>query len=418
MRGLEVVSHPIFFDYSAAEPALPFGRVDLKSTTISPWVYACGQSNPNFATCNLVSKFCAQDGIQLGSLCSDSSTVNILHEYIPPINNEEVTHSILKQGQGYFIEVVLTLPESEVNKKLGMFMLTVDLRSSDGSLLAKSKQSSLFPYESGLVGLTRKIIMLLPLVTGVIAETKTLSMLCFDNYADTNNDKSFSYAEVSLEVPHVASYPATAHTIQILSAEFHYGRMMSPLQRFFRSWFYFCAFIGTLLIFVCYGVGALHVASRRGWLLNRQAYGAFGDIFNSENDSTYYDGSQIHSLSGLDVEFLNEEDEDDDAWEPIGVTDTEDVNKSNIVPDDNSAASKNDTQQLPNNESDAMFPLGTLSQNPNVQNHKAMFSSNDGTQSNAPSDIRKTSSAQEEEKCLADMVVKGLSKFEVFTGEK
>jgi hypothetical protein len=260
--------------------------------------------------------------------------------------------------------------------------------------------------------------MLLPLVTGVIAETKTLSMLCFDNYADTNNDKSFSYAEVSLEVPHVASYPATAHTIQILSAEFHYGRMMSPLQRFFRSWFYFCAFIGTLLIFVCYGVGALHVASRRGWLLNRQAYGAFGDIFNSENDSTYYDGSQIHSLSGLDVEFLNEEDEDDDAWEPIGVTDTEDVNKSNIVPDDNSIASKNDTQQLPNNESDAMFPLGTLSQNPNVQNHKAMFSSNDGTQSNAPSDIRKTPSAQEEEKCLADMVVKGLSKFEVFTGEK
>jgi hypothetical protein len=227
-----------------------------------------------------------------------------------------------------------------------------------------------------------------------------------------DSKKTLSYAEVSLEVPHHASYPGTIQTIQIVSAEFHYGKMMSPLQRFFRRWCYFCAFIGVFVFFIGYGVLALNIASRRGWLLNRHAYYPAFHIFGSDTDSTYNfeGGSQQNSWAGPDVEILDGAD-DEDEWEPLDASTTENANKSNVVPDDESVnIESSQTQNQPDIEPTAApFPLGPLSQNPSIQSHQTMFSARNCTDEN-------DSSAQQEEKCLADMVMKGLSKFEVFTG--
>jgi hypothetical protein len=411
MRGLEVQSHPIFFDYSSGRSAAPLGRVDLHSTSHAPWVYSCDNTHSYEHSAN--HNFCIQDE-NIKSTAYNKRSVESLNneddEEGSQSSGKLEINSILKEGQRYFVDVVLTLPESEVNKKLGIFMLTVDLKSNDGSLLARSKQSSLFPYESELVRMTRKLMTLLPLVSGVVEETKSLSLLCFDNYMDSK--KTLSYAEVSLEVPHHASYPGTIQTIQIVSAEFHYGKMMSPLQRFFRRWCYFCAFIGVFVFFIGYGVLALNIASRRGWLLNRHAYYPAFHIFGSDTDSTYNfeGGSQQNSWAGPDVEILDGAD-DEDEWEPLDASTTENANKSNVVPDDESVnIESSQTQNQPDIEPTAApFPLGPLSQNPSIQSHQTMFSARNCTDEN-------DSSAQQEEKCLADMVMKGLSKFEVFTG--
>ena len=410
MRGLEVQSHPIFFDYSAKGSPIPLGRVDLQSTSNAPWVYACGnsKSEPNF---------CVKDGNREVSRSS-----NDIEQ--PSHNKVEAgsVNPILSQGQRYFVDVVLTLPESEVNKKLGVFMLTVDLRSRDGILLARSKQSSLFPYESRLVGLARKLIMLLPLVSGIIEETKTISLLCFDNYMDTDN--LMTYAEVGLEVPHLASYPVTTQAIQVSSAEFHYGKMMSPLQRFFRRWSYFCAIIGVCVLFLSYTAISLHVASRRGWLLNRHAYYP-GGIFGSDNDLPYNfsNESQQSSWIGPDVEILDGAD-DEDAWEPLHSSSEENANKSAVIPDDNTVNSENESAKLDSDVKPTITKcsLGPLSQNPDIQNHETMPSSNGSMQNNGLNEdelstIQNNTSTIEEEKYLADMVMNGFAKYEVFTGE-
>ena len=416
MRGLEVQSHPIFFDYSAGDLAAPIGRVDLHSTSHAPWVYSCDNTDPVSQMSMAESLFCVHDDRREGIY--DEQTPNHVNEM-----ENTAGDTILKPGQRYFVDIVLTLPESDVNKKLGVFMLNVDLRSRDGTLLARSKQSSLFPYESKLVGLSRKFMMLLPLISGVVDETKSLSLLCFDNYMDSH--KTLSYAEISLQMPNHASYPGTTQAIQILSSEFHYGKMMSPLQRFVRKWWYLCAFIGTLILFIAYAILALHIASRRGWLLNRHAYyPAFG-MFGSDTDSTYNFDARSHSWAGPDVEILDETD-DNDEWEPLDASGTENVNESNIIPDDKSIISQdqNDesiiSEEKNSKRTDTTFPLGPLSQNPSVQSHQTMFSSRDSKangRTNGQSDAaNNTSSTREEEKCLADMVMKGLSKFEVFTG--
>ncbi|KAL3798383.1 hypothetical protein HJC23_005036 [Cyclotella cryptica] len=433
MRGLEVQSRPIFFDYSAGDFSTPLGRVDLMSTMNAPWLYVCGNSDSN-SSHNSGPNFCIQDHNRLNTEKSDNShchtdvksSYSNVNPELMPYHSDESQHSksnhVLKTGQKYFIEVVLTLPESDVNRKLGMFMLIVDLRSSDGSLLAKSKQSSLFPYESGVVGLARKLILLLPLVSGVMTETKTISLLCFDNYVDSSKSKSLSYAEVTLDVPHLARYPAPTHTIQVISADFHYGRMMSPLQRFFRSWFYFCAFFGVLLIFICYGVLGLYLASARGWLLNRDTYRypAFADAFDSNNSSMYNfsAGSQLNSFSGVDVEFLDDED-NNDAWEPLNGTEARDTDKSNVILDDKSIASSCCIKLQSNEPLSKTCHLGPLTVSPTIQDQKSKLFSRDDEPNNTDTQtvLKETALAKQEEKCLADMVMKGLSKWEVFTDQ-
>jgi hypothetical protein len=199
--------------------------------------------------------------------------------------------------------------------------------------------------------------------------------------------------------------------------------MMSPLQRFFRDWFYFCAFLGVLLIFICYGILALHLASAQGWFLNRDSYRyrPFDDIFDAENDSMYNfsAGSQMNSLSQSGVEFLDEED-NDDAWEPLDGTEAIHIEKSNIIPDDESIASKSSTKLQSNGPLSTTCHLGSLADSPTTQGEKSSSLSRDDEQKNTMirADIKKTKSAKEEEKRLADMVMKGLSKWEVFTGTK
>jgi hypothetical protein len=421
MRGLEVQSHPIFFDYSAGASSSPFGRVDLQSTSHAPWVYACDNSDSDSVP---KLSFCVQDDTTQQSMQSDDVSVGNMNTNSKQSREsranleQQISSSVLKQGQRYFVDVVLVLPESDVNKKLGMFMLTVNLRSQDGSLLARSKQSTLFPFESRLVGITRKTMILFPLLSGVIEETKTLSLLCFDDYMDMDMNKALSYADVILEVPHLASYPATTQTIQIVSAEFHYGKMMSPLQRFFRRWFYFCAFIGVFFLFISFCLLALNLASRRGWLLNRHAYFQAFDFLGSETDSTYNfeAGSQQNSWTGPDVEILDSAD-DDDVWEPLDSSGIN-ANKSNVVPDDESIVPENEKNKSDTIPAAAAFPLGPLSQNPTVQSHKTLSSAEGGNvNDNSLNENKTDNSAQEEEKCLADMVMKGISKWEVFTGE-
>ena len=404
MRGLEVQSHPIFFDYSVGGPAVPVARVDLMSSSDGPWLYSCGNYNSNS---HPQSSFCVQDDStwqQKSPVTSDDAASN--EDELEKVSR----NTVLKSGQRYFADVVLKLPDSGVNKKLGMFMLTVELRSSDGSLLATSKQSSLFPYESELVRLTRKLILLLPLISGVIDETKTMSLLCFDNYMDS--DKALSYVDISLAIPHMTSHSKTMQAIQILSAEFQYGKVMSPLQRIIRRWSYLFAFVGVFIIFISYALLALNLASRRGWLMNRHAYYPGFDVFGSDTNSTYNfeAGSQNNSWAGPEVEILDEA--DDENWEPLDSTGN--AKHSTIIPDDESILpdSNDSSPNFDTEPASATFPLGSISQNPNVQSHPTLFSSRGNMQSHTNSE---TESSKEEEKRLADMVMNGQSKFEVFT---
>ena len=415
MRGLEVRSRPIFFDYSVGESIMPMGRVDLRSTRNAPWIQSCDNSlaSSHLSTSELCMNEDKRQVVVLdnpNAYCKESTgSCATLGE--AEATNTPTKESILIQGQHYFFEVVLTLPESEINKQVGVFMLTVDLLSDKKQLLATSKQSSMFPYESRLVGTLRKMTVLLPLVFGMISETRAISLLCFDNYVDANKERSLSFVEVSLGVAQPASFPATSQTIQILSAELRYGKEMNTIQIFCRNWRYLCAVVGVVVIFIGYTLLLFNMVRRR------EPGGAepYAHMFDSANGSVGHQTGSQHSMLGADIEFLDS----DDEWEPIDAADNERQNakvsnkgcsdrdaSDNVVSDEESVASKDDDNREPmHNQADSAtnpksFPEGNLAQNAAVQLHPPLFAS-----------------ADKEEKCLADMVMKGQAKYEVFTGK-
>jgi len=219
MRGLDVQSHNIFFDYSPSpgEPIMPTGIVDLRSTRSAPWVHSCADSLDQSSSSEYV--------------CVNSNN-EITYRVRGEQDGKVSENAVLESGKRYFFELALTMPESDVNKQLGVFMVKVELKSADRSLLALSKQHSLLPFESAFVALFRKTMVILPLASGILSETRTITLHAFDQYRDANDKKPVSLVEVSLGIPNPAAYPATAQSIQIQSAELRYGKEMSAIQGF------------------------------------------------------------------------------------------------------------------------------------------------------------------------------------------
>jgi len=417
MRGLEVQSRPIFFDYNPgtqgqSHPLPPIGRVDLRSSKRAPWAYSCSSADDSF---------CVIDDDRIKGpkelkLCRELNNETSNTE----CQKEEVDHSsppILLPDQRYFFELTLTLPESEINKQLGVFMLTVDLRSSDQLMLASSKQSSMLPFESNMIAVFRKLSLLFPLSAGLLAETRTITLLAFDNYVDVSAKRSLSYVEVTLGVPNPASFSSSLQSIQIQSSKLRYGKEMSPIQEFFRSMRWPCAFLGTTFFFIIYVYAALTIwrrrAARRRW--NAQPY---ADFFSDDGSTPNNSKTGHDRWTGEDIEILEEECSDADNWVPLNGTEQTGL-------DNHTKVKKESTDQIVSDEEESVssvehnveqrsekvedtgkssFPFGKIASNKAVKGRPNVF-------------LDQKPSREDEEKSLADMVMKGHSKYEIFTDQ-
>lgn len=94
---------------------------------------------------------------------------------------------ILKAWQHYLIEVSLVMPESQVNMDSGMFAVSVDLQSSNKTMLATSIRSLRIPHESSWIGFVRKSICLIPLLLGALTESKTVVVEPFRHYVESSD---------------------------------------------------------------------------------------------------------------------------------------------------------------------------------------------------------------------------------------
>jgi len=432
MQGLDVKSRPIFFDYNHDESIMPTGIVDMRSTKSAPWVHACVESTSSNNN---------------GDVCIKSDIKMSTNHYKDTDENEkDISYnedSILLSGQRYFFELSLTLPESEINKQLGVFMVNVRLKSADRTLLATSKQHSMLPYESTLVSLFRKTMLILPLASGLLSETRTITLLSFDHYIDANNKKPMSMVEVSLGIANPAAFPSTLQTIQIHSAEIRYGKEMNAIQTILRNWKYSCAFWGSTILFLIYTCITLSILHRRARRIKwkTQPYADFfssSTVEESANNNNNNNNSEANDRwMGVDIEILSEN--DSDAWEPLDNNDKEKKGKSedgkkktspdnNLVSDDDNESISSKLKSKKSNTT-STFPLGKLADDEAVANHEPLFpsskSSKDKTAEHKSSAVnseeeekKKMFTQQKEEKDMADMVMKGHSKYEIFTGER
>jgi Putative adipose-regulatory protein (Seipin) len=91
----------------------------------------------------------------------------------------------LQPGKGYFFEVALELPESNINRDTGMFMVHVHLQSSNGTMLASSVRPARLPLESLWIATIRKSVWLIPMIIGAAHEVRVLVVPSFRHFRES-----------------------------------------------------------------------------------------------------------------------------------------------------------------------------------------------------------------------------------------
>ncbi|KAI5570909.1 hypothetical protein POPTR_011G072200v4 [Populus trichocarpa] len=74
------------------------------------------------------------------------------------------------------VSVLLTMPESEYNRNLGVFQIRADFLSADGKTLASKSHPSILKFKSEPIRFLLTFLKAAPLVAGYISESQTLAL--------------------------------------------------------------------------------------------------------------------------------------------------------------------------------------------------------------------------------------------------
>lgn len=77
-------------------------------------------------------------------------------------------------GHSVHVSLVLWMPESEINRRIGVFQLKVELLSLKGETIARSSQPCMLRFRSKPIRLARTFVMSVPLIAGIANEAQTM----------------------------------------------------------------------------------------------------------------------------------------------------------------------------------------------------------------------------------------------------
>jgi len=178
---------PIYFEYDSSH------QINDSSLTHPP---PLSSMNPVLDKCSFSSSTC-QD-VRNDSFSYITGTIDLLSQQTQWYRNPELRieteipplpQSFLTPNKKYFLNIMLVLPESQINTEIGMFMTNVHLytpreESGNYSLLAYSKRSAMLPYESPMVRFVRKLLLIGPLILGVFPEAKSIEVKSFNHFVE------------------------------------------------------------------------------------------------------------------------------------------------------------------------------------------------------------------------------------------
>jgi len=179
-------------------------------------------------------------------LFSDHAPWDAIHPDVSfplPISHDRV----LVARQPYYLEVVLHLPESDTNRNVGMFAVQVELQTSNKTVLASSIRSARLPHESNWVGVIRKTITILPLLLGTTTERRVVILPSYRRFVETL-EAPLRHIVVRL-LSRGKLWPAGS-PIEVIFGEVRIGKELNVMQDMLKEWFYACAAIGVVLLFL------------------------------------------------------------------------------------------------------------------------------------------------------------------------
>ncbi|KAK9885816.1 hypothetical protein WA026_013688 [Henosepilachna vigintioctopunctata] len=186
-------------------------------------------------------------------------------------------HSLMV-GQPYKIFLDLEMPESPINKQLGMFMVCADFHGSNGKIISNSCRSTMLHYRSLLLDIALKIIYSPFYLFGNMEEKQTVRVELFSRYLESDDDQ---VTNIYIEVQ--------TRNIEIYSAKFTINANFSGLRYMMFHWPILSAAVGITsnLFFIA-------IVSMISWyqIINSQEYLEFlkkqdGKVKDDENQKKF-----------------------------------------------------------------------------------------------------------------------------------
>ncbi|KAI4304200.1 hypothetical protein MLD38_039748 [Melastoma candidum] len=85
-------------------------------------------------------------------------------------------HTGIPTGHTFIVSLMLEMPESDFNRRVGIFQLTAELLSTDGRVIAGSSHPFMLRYRSLPIRVARTLLLGLPLLLGVSVETQKIKI--------------------------------------------------------------------------------------------------------------------------------------------------------------------------------------------------------------------------------------------------
>ncbi|XP_016376975.1 seipin-like [Sinocyclocheilus rhinocerous] len=89
---------------------------------------------------------------------------------------------VMMSGQAYRISLVLEMPESPVNKQLGMFMVKMSCYTTDGTVVQSVSRSTMLHYRSNLLQTMSTLLFSPLLLTGVSEQKQLIEVELFPDF--------------------------------------------------------------------------------------------------------------------------------------------------------------------------------------------------------------------------------------------
>ncbi|CAH2242553.1 seipin isoform X1 [Pararge aegeria] len=140
---------------------------------------------------------------------------------------------MLMSSQPYRIKLILEVPESQINKDIGMFMVCAQMRAPGGVLVSSSCRSAMLRHRSKLHQVIRTLFYAPLLVSGFNEEKQFIQVELFSDFED---DQARPVTDAYVELQ--------SRFVQVFSSELHIEAHFTGLRYAMYYWPKISAIIG------------------------------------------------------------------------------------------------------------------------------------------------------------------------------
>ncbi|KAH9534704.1 hypothetical protein CY35_17G018800 [Sphagnum magellanicum] len=209
------------------------------------------------------------------------------------VKKPEKAHSFraIPKSHKFHVTVFLTLPESDHNRKLGIFQVSAELLSIRGQVITRATRPCMLKFHSSPIRYAKNLLMGVPFLMGLSSESQKLAIRIIENHEDTSVPTVF--VRILLECK--AGLSPGEGLPELYSAELQIISVLSPMKDFIRKWrwtFYVWSLLGLFMVEVLIVLCCCHQV-----LLPRRLLQGLTEGFGGEHTEVHERSSAVDSGS-------------------------------------------------------------------------------------------------------------------------